>query len=88
MTASTANTPRQVVKCSSWAPAIGATIGAVPLTMSSRAKNRASSSPSYRSRTMARAMTMPAAPAKPWTRRSASNAQMLGAAMHSADATA
>src|SRR3954469_2556425 len=33
-------------------------------------------------------MTMPAAPARPWTKRSRSSHQMLGAAAHSADVTA
>ena len=47
---------------------------------------RAAAIPSCRSRTIARAMTIPAAPARPWTTRKTSSSQMVGAAAHSSEA--
>ena len=59
MAASTTNTPRHEVASSSWPPMIGARMGARPLTSIVSAKKRASAVPVCRSRTTARAMTMP-----------------------------
>ena len=50
---------------------IGAMIGANPKTITSREKKRAASAPAKRSRTIARATTMPAAPATPCRSRTA-----------------
>ena len=79
--------PRQSVTCSSSPPTSGARIGARPLTSMSRAKKRAAATPVCRSRTIARAMTMPAAPAAPWTTRKPSSSQMLAAIAHSSEVT-
>ncbi len=57
----------------------GATIGAAPDMSISVEKKRAISSPSYRSRTTARAMTTPAAPASPWSSRKAISSSAVGA---------
>lgn len=66
---STTKMPRQSVTRSTWPPMSGAMIGATPDISIRVEKNRAISTPSYRSRTTARAMTMPAAPARPWSSR-------------------
>jgi hypothetical protein len=87
MAASTTKIPRQSVTCSNWPPTSGARIGASPPTSMSKAKKRAAATPVCRSRTTARAMTMPAAPAAPWMSRKASSAQMVGAMAHSSEAT-
>ena len=88
MPASTRKTPRQSVTCSSWAPSTGARIGAAPLTRISSANIRAASVPPARSRTTARAMTIPAAPARPCASRIAISAHTLGASAHRALASA
>jgi hypothetical protein len=88
ITARTTNTPRHDVTVSTWPPSTGARIGAAPLTSMSSEKNRAASRPEYRSRTTARAITMPAAPASPWTKRSTTSAYTDGASAHSSDAAA
>ncbi len=50
-------------------------------------KKRAMATPSYMSRTTARAITMPAAPASPCTSRKATSVPTVGASAHSAVAT-
>ena len=59
MTVRTTNTPRQSVTRRIWPPISGATIGATPEISMRVEKKRAMATPSYRSRTTARAMTMP-----------------------------
>ena len=63
--ASRTNTPRHVVTRSTWPPITGARIGARPLTSISSEKKRAAATPECMSRTIARAITIPAAPATP-----------------------
>ena len=70
--------PRQSEKSSTWPPMTGARMGARPLTIMRMAKKRVSSTPSATSRAMARAMTMPLAPAKPMRKRSTRKARMSG----------
>ena len=88
MTASTTNWPRQSANRAIWAPASGARIGARPVTSTMSENTRAASAPSNRSRTIARAITIPAAPARPCSSRSAMSAQMDGARAHSTEVTA
>ena len=64
-TVRTTNTPRQSVTRRIWPPISGATTGATPEISMRVEKKRAIATPSYRSRTTARAMTIPAAPARP-----------------------
>ena len=64
-TASRTNTPRQIVKARTQLPICGARIGPTPTASMSVAKNRAMAAPECRSRTMDRAITMPAAPPRP-----------------------
>ena len=84
--ARTTNNPRHDVIRSSCPPRIGASVGARPVTSSSSEKTRAAAAPDRRSRTTARAITIPAAPAKPWTRRSATSTEIEGATAHASDA--
>lgn len=79
MTARTWKTPRQSVIRRIWPPMSGAMIGATPEISIRVEKNRAISTPSYRSRTTARAITMPAAPAKPWSSRKVMSSSTVGA---------
>ncbi len=79
ITARTWKTPRQSVIRRIWPPMSGATIGAAPETSMRVEKKRAISTPSYRSRTTARAMTMPAAPARPWSSRNPMRSSAVGA---------
>ncbi len=65
----------------------GATIGATPEISIRVEKKRAMVTPSYRSRATARAMTMPAAPARPCASRQATRSSTVGANAHSAVAT-
>nr|BBJ54117.1 hypothetical protein SAVMC3_67460 [Streptomyces avermitilis] len=65
----------------------GATIGATPEISMRVEKNRAIATPSYRSRTTARAITIPAAPARPCASRKATSSSTFGAIAHSAVAT-
>ena len=89
MTASSANTPRQSVTRRMNPPASGATSGTVPEMRNSRANIRAVSVPDVdRSRTVARAIDSPVAPAMPCRSRSTSRTQIEGATAHSSDATA
>ena len=67
--ASTTNTPRQLVKDRIQLPTCGASTGPTPVASISVAKNRARATPECKSRTMDRAITMPAAPPSPWIRR-------------------
>ena len=69
MTVSNTKTPRQLVRLSTCPPMIGERIGARPLTAMRMAKNFVRSVPSQRSRAIAREMTMPLAPEKPWMKR-------------------
>ena len=66
----------------------GARIGARPLTSISSEKKRAAATPECMSRTIARAITIPAAPAMPCTKRSTTSARMVGASAQSSDAAA
>ncbi|CAO0826589.1 hypothetical protein SMICM17S_10535 [Streptomyces microflavus] len=75
----TTKMPRQSVKRITCPPISGAMIGATPEISIRVEKNRAISTPSYRSRTTARAITMPAAPASPWRRRKPMRSLALGA---------
>ena len=86
-TTRTTNTPRQSVKRRICPPMSGATTGATPEISMRVEKKRAMATPSYRSRTTARAMTIPAAPASPWTSRKATRTSTVGAIAHSAVAT-
>ena len=76
--------PRQSVTCRSWPPITGARIGARPITIISRENSRAASTPSKRSRTIARPTTMPAAPATPCNSRTA---ESVHTSLHSAQPT-
>ena len=67
--ARTTNTPRQSVKARIQLPICGANTGPTPVASMRVAKNRARATPECRSRTMDRAITMPAAPPMPWIRR-------------------
>ena len=79
--------PRQLVTSSTWPPITGARIGARPVTSISIEKKRTSATPSWVSRTIARAITIPAAPVAPCTKRSPASAHTVGAAAHSAEAS-
>lgn len=87
MTVRTAKTPRQSVARRIWPPISGAMTGATPETSIRVEKKRAIASPSYRSRTTARAITIPAEPARPCTTRTAMRVSMVGARAQSAVAT-
>ncbi|CAM5730171.1 hypothetical protein STENM223S_08546 [Streptomyces tendae] len=65
----------------------GARTGATPEISIRVEKKRAMATPSYRSRTTAREMTMPAAPASPCTSRKATRTSTVGAKAHRAVAT-
>ena len=80
--------PSHDVSASSCPPSTGARIGASPVTSISDENSRTAAAPVCRSRTTARAITIPPAPARPWTKRSAISAPTLGADAHSSDATA
>ncbi len=67
---------------------MGARIGARPLTSISSEKKRAAATPECMSRTIARAITIPAAPAMPCAKRSTTSARIVGASAHSSDAAA
>ena len=69
MSVSKTNVARHDAKSRICPPITGAKIGARPLTIMSTAKNRVSSAPSHTSRAIARAITMPLAPAKPAKKR-------------------
>ena len=84
--ASSTKIPRQVVNASTWPPTRGANTGATPITAISSANTRAATSPANRSRTIARAMTTPAPPTAPWTKRSPMRAQIDGASAQARDA--
>lgn len=79
MTVRTTKMPRQSVIRRTWPPMRGATIGATPEISMRVEKKRAISTPSYRSRTTARAITMPAAPARPCIRRKPMRSGAVGA---------
>ncbi|MNR51516.1 hypothetical protein D3C85_1711970 [compost metagenome] len=83
---STRNTPRHEVNWSNCPPIMGARMGAEPLTSINSAKNFVNATPSYISRTIAREITIPAAPAIPCTNRRMRNAQIDGAIIQSAEA--
>ena len=80
--------PFHDVTASSCPPASGARIGASPVTSISDENSRTAAAPECRSRTTAREITIPPAPASPWTKRRAISAPTLVAAAHSSDATA
>jgi hypothetical protein len=67
--ASAPKMPRQSVNRRIWPPSTGASTGARPKTRVSEPSTRASSLPSYMSRTMARLSTTPVAPAAPCRKR-------------------
>ena len=85
MAASTMNTPRQEVTSSTWPPMSGAHTGMTPVIPVSRANMRAATVPPLRSRTIARAMTIPAPPAMPCTSRTATSTPTDGDAAHSTE---
>ncbi|CAM5656750.1 hypothetical protein SCANM63S_07402 [Streptomyces canarius] len=62
-------------------------MGAAPEISMRVEKKRAMATPSYRSRTTARAMTTPAAPARPWSSRKAISVPTVGARAHRAVAS-
>jgi hypothetical protein len=76
MPASTLKIARQPNTCSISPPKSGARIGATPITSTSRDNIRAAAAPECRSRTTARATTMPTAPPKACTARKAINMEM------------
>lgn len=82
---STTKTPRQEVTRSTWPPMIGARIGARPLTSISIEKNLVIAMPEKSSRTVARAITMPAAAPMAWTTRAAMSNSAVGANAQSAE---
>ena len=63
--ARTTNTPRHEVTSRTWPPISGAATGTTPVIPMSTPNRRAATVPPLRSRTMARAMTMPTLPAMP-----------------------
>ena len=69
MTVRSTKVVRQSAKSRICPPMTGAMMGAKPFTIMRIAKNRVSSAPSQTSRAIARAMTMPLAPAKPAQKR-------------------
>ena len=83
--ASARKMPRQEVKRSMPAPICGAMIGPRPVTSISVEKNRAAVAPSKRSRTMARAMTIPAAPPNPWMNRNPSSRYTVDTALQASE---
>ena len=85
ITASATKITRQEPSASTPPPISGAKIGATLLNITSVANMRAAVAPSNRSRTTARAITIPAAPASPWRNRTTINAQIDGASAHSTD---
>jgi hypothetical protein len=87
MTASATKIPRHDPSSSSCAPSTGARIGATPMMSISEENTRTAEAPECRSRTTACATTMPAAPPKPCTKRSAVSVRTSGATAHSSDAT-
>jgi hypothetical protein len=87
MPASTRKIPRQLVTERSWPPTTGARIGAAPLTTISAENSRAAASPVAVSRTTARLITMPAAPASPCRKRSGTRTTTDGASAHRTEAT-
>ena len=70
-----------------WPPMDGARIGARPVTRMRSEKNRAASRSSKRSRTTARAITMPAHPPSAWAKRQATRASMERAEAQPAEAS-
>jgi hypothetical protein len=66
---------------------MGAITGARPAIRSNREKKIISARPEYRSRAMAREITMPAAPAKPWMSRSTASTVAEGARAQATEAT-
>jgi len=75
------------VTASAWPPISGASTGAAPVTIISIANIRAARAPLNRSRTIARAITTPAPPARPCSSRSAIKTPIDGASAHATDAT-
>ena len=63
--ASTTNTPRHDVISSTWPPISGASTGTTPVIPISSANMRAAITPPDKSRTIARATTIPKPPAMP-----------------------
>ena len=78
---------RHVPNSSSWAPMVGARIGATPTMSIRRAITLETAIPSYRSRTIASDSTIPAAAVKPCTNRSAVKAVMLSTRVSPTDAS-
>jgi hypothetical protein len=86
--ARTTNTPRQDVNSSTWPPISGASTGATPVIPISSANMRAAVTPPDKSRTIARAMTIPKPPAIPCTSRAPTRNAIDGAAAQAAEANA
>ncbi len=80
--------PSHELIASSCPPTSGARIGASPVTSISDENSRTARAPECRSRTTAREITIPPAPASPWMKRSAISMPTLVASAHSSDATA
>ena len=86
--ASTTNTPRHEVMSSTCPPISGAHTGTTPVIPMSSANMRAAVTPPDRSRTIARATTIPKPPAIPWTSRATTSSPTVGAAAQATEATA
>ena len=77
--------PRHDVTSRIAPPTVGARIGASGMIAPSVAYSRAASTPEYMSRTIARAITIPVAPAMPCSSRRMSSTAIDGAAAHPSD---
>ena len=83
--ARTTNTPRHEVTSSTWPPMSGAATGTTPVMPISTPNRRAATAPPLRSRTIARAMTMPTLPAIPWMSRITTSTPTVGETAHATD---
>ena len=79
--------PSHEVSASSCPPTTGARIGPSPVTSISDESRREAAAPVLMSRTTARAITIPPAPASPCTKRSPISMPTLEALAHSSDAS-
>ncbi len=84
--ASTMNTPAPGGAAgSTWPPMSGAATGTTPVIPISTPNRRAATAPPLRSRTIARAMTMPTLPAIPWMSRITTNTPTVGETAQATD---
>ncbi len=77
---------RQPIAAATQPPNSGARMGATPITSISRPISRTGSTWSARSRTTARATTIPAQAPSAWSRRSAESSAIVAATAHPAEA--